>query len=84
MFVFPVFQVIFFVDDFTKFTVPSQLIGDERFRAVDKIKTIGSTYMAAVGLIPEYKIADEKEDGGLSAMTYMTQLVEYIFGKNES
>ncbi len=32
-----------------------QLVGDERFRAIDKIKTIGSTYMAAVGLIPEYR-----------------------------
>ena len=61
----------------------TQLIGDDRFRAVDKIKTIGSTYMAAVGLIPEYKIADEKEDGGLSAMTYLTQLVEYVFGMRE-
>ena len=28
------------------------LVGEDRFRAVDKIKTIGSTYMAAVGLIP--------------------------------
>jgi adenylate cyclase 1 len=42
---------------------------------VDKIKTIGSTYMAAVGLIPEFKIADEKEDGGLSAMTYLAQVI---------
>ena len=40
------------------------LMGDERFRAVDKIKTIGSTYMAAVGLIPEHKILDDSEDGG--------------------
>lgn len=28
------------------------LLGQERFAAIDKIKTIGSTYMAAVGLIP--------------------------------
>lgn len=28
------------------------LIGQERFVAIDKIKTVGSTYMAAVGLIP--------------------------------
>ena len=41
---------------------------------MDKIKTIGSTYMAAVGLIPEFKIADDKEDGGLSAVTYMAQV----------
>lgn len=28
------------------------LLGQERFVAIDKIKTVGSTYMAAVGLIP--------------------------------
>ena len=49
-------------------------MGDERFRAIDKIKTIGSTYMAAVGLIPEYKIVSEKEDGGISAITYVAQV----------
>ena len=59
------------------------LVGEDRFRAVDKIKTIGSTYMAAVGLIPEYRIADEKDDGGLSARTFMAQLVEFVFGLRE-
>ena len=53
-----------------------KLIGEDRFRAIDKIKTIGSTYMAAVGLIPDYKIAVEKEDGGISAITYMAQVDE--------
>ena len=52
-----------------------QLISEDRFRALDKIKTIGSTYMAAVGLIPEYKILDDNEDGGLSAVHYVAQLV---------
>lgn len=28
------------------------LLGQERFVAIDKIKTVGSTYMCAVGLIP--------------------------------
>ena len=51
-----------------------QLIAEDRFRALDKIKTIGSTYMAAVGLIPDYKIASDKEDGGISAITYMSQV----------
>ena len=60
-----------------------QLISEDRFRALDKIKTIGSTYMAAVGLIPEYKILDDNEDGGLSAVHYMAQLVEYVFGMRE-
>jgi adenylate cyclase 1 len=49
-------------------------VSEDRFRAVDKIKTIGSTYMAAVGLIPEFKIADDKEDGGISVLTYLAQV----------
>ncbi len=60
-----------------------QLVGDDRFRAIDKIKTIGSTYMAAVGLIPEYRIAPESEDGGISAITYLAQLVEFVFGMRD-
>lgn len=31
------------------------ILDDERFKAVDKIKTIGSTYMAAIGLFPNYE-----------------------------
>ena len=60
-----------------------ELLGDERFRAIDKIKTIGSTYMAAIGLIPELRIQDEGDDGGSSAMTAITELAEYIFGMRE-
>lgn len=29
-----------------------QLLKEDRFHAIDKIKTVGSTFMAAVGLIP--------------------------------
>lgn len=32
------------------------ILDDQRFRAVDKIKTIGSTYMAAIGLFPEHQL----------------------------
>lgn len=32
------------------------ILDDERFLAVDKIKTIGSTYMAAIGLFPELEL----------------------------
>ena len=39
--------------------------------------------MAAVGLIPEYRIADEDDDGGLSARTFLAQLVEFVFGLRE-
>lgn len=59
-----------------------QLIGEDRYRAIDKIKTIGSTYMAAVGLIPEYRIANEKEDGGISAVTYVGQVCRIACSKN--
>ena len=58
-------------------------MGEERYRAIDKIKTIGSTYMAAVGLIPEYKIVPESEDGGISAVTYLAQLIEFVFGMRD-
>ena len=64
-------------------TIKFQLISEDRFRALDKIKTIGSTYMAAVGLITEYKILDDCEDGGLSAVHYVAQLIEYVFGMRE-
>ncbi|KAL5007029.1 hypothetical protein ScPMuIL_015835, partial [Solemya velum] len=33
-----------------------ELLNESRFRAMDKIKTIGSTYMAAVGLMPDMTI----------------------------
>ncbi|XP_040577884.1 adenylate cyclase type 1 isoform X2 [Lepeophtheirus salmonis] len=57
-----------------------ELISEERFRAIDKIKTIGSTYMAAVGLFPEYKILEEKEDLSASAVHYMSILIEFALG----
>lgn len=39
-----------------KFQFLLQALNEPRFRAVDKIKTIGSTYMGAIGLMPEMKI----------------------------
>jgi adenylate cyclase 1 len=62
---------------------PLQLLGEERFRAIDKIKTIGSTYMAAVGLIPDHRIVNDREDGGASAVAYLAQLVEFVFGMRD-
>lgn len=32
------------------------ILDDPRFKAVDKIKTIGSTYMAAIGLFPDFEL----------------------------
>ena len=55
------------------------LMEEDRFKAVDKIKTIGSTYMAAVGLIPKFQIADDAQDGGMSAVIYIAQLVMFNF-----
>ena len=60
-----------------------ELLGAERFRAVDKIKTVGSTYMAAIGLIPELRIVDDAEDGGQSALAAIIELTEYIFAMRE-
>ena len=59
------------------------LLGEDRFRAIDKIKTIGSTYMAAVGLVPEFRISDDCEDGGVSAGAALTQLSEFVFALRE-
>ncbi|XP_042877202.1 adenylate cyclase type 1-like isoform X5 [Penaeus japonicus] len=52
-----------------------ELLDDERFKAIDKIKTVGSTFMAAVGLMPDMRILD-KDD---SAHYYMTMLTELVF-----
>ncbi|GIX69469.1 hypothetical protein CEXT_462051 [Caerostris extrusa] len=46
-----------------------ELLDDERFKAIDKIKTVGSTYMAAIGLMPEYRIIDDNHS---SAVEYMS------------
>lgn len=35
-----------------------QLLGEDRFQDIEKIKTIGSTYMAVSGLSPEKQVRD--------------------------
>ncbi|XP_037921658.1 Ca(2+)/calmodulin-responsive adenylate cyclase isoform X2 [Hermetia illucens] len=52
-----------------------ELLKEDRFHAIDKIKTVGSTFMAAVGLIPEYKMNPSDQN---SIRRHMTALVEYI------
>ncbi|KAK3108058.1 hypothetical protein FSP39_000441 [Pinctada imbricata] len=47
-----------------------EILGEERFGGIEKIKTIGSTYMAASGLQPQV---------GTSAMKHVVDLVEYVF-----
>lgn len=56
------------------------LLSDERFKAIDKIKTVGSTYMAAIGLIPDLRILDEDD---ISAGTHLSTLVEFVFSMRE-
>ncbi|XP_063359343.1 Ca(2+)/calmodulin-responsive adenylate cyclase-like isoform X4 [Cydia amplana] len=55
-----------------------ELLGDDRFSAIDKIKTVGSTYMAAVGLIPEKKMLDDA-----STRKHMATLVEFVFAMRD-
>ncbi|XP_055591200.1 Ca(2+)/calmodulin-responsive adenylate cyclase isoform X2 [Uranotaenia lowii] len=52
-----------------------ELLCEERFQAIDKIKTVGSTYMAAVGLIPEYKMLPNDPN---STRKLMTALVDFV------
>ncbi|XP_052094774.1 adenylate cyclase type 1-like [Mytilus californianus] len=57
-----------------------EALNEPRFRAIDKIKTIGSTYMGAVGLMPEMKIQADSE---VSMSSYMEMLIEFIFTMKE-
>ena len=52
-----------------------ELLREERFQAIDKIKTIGSSYMAAVGLLPDYKIIPNDPN---SSRRLMTALIEFV------
>lgn len=58
---------------FVFFICHLQLLTEPRFRAIDKIKTIGSIYMGAVGLTPslmiEVRNARLNEDGGFKSVT---------------
>jgi len=57
------------------------MAGEDRFRSIDKIKTVGSTYMAAIGLMPEMRIGDD--DGDATASFYLATLVEFVFAMKE-
>lgn len=56
------------------------LLGEERFKAIDKIKTVGSTYMAAVGLMPDLRILDDDET---TAGIHLSTLVEFVFSMRD-
>ncbi|XP_028968306.1 Ca(2+)/calmodulin-responsive adenylate cyclase [Galendromus occidentalis] len=55
------------------------LLDDDRFICVEKIKTIGSTFMCAVGLKPEYQIQGNTS----SAASHMAILAELYFAMEE-
>ncbi|XP_013777431.1 Ca(2+)/calmodulin-responsive adenylate cyclase-like, partial [Limulus polyphemus] len=57
-----------------------ELLDDERFKTIDKIKTIGSTYMATIGLIPDCRIS---EDNNVEAAKYISNLVELVFAMRD-
>uniref|UniRef100_T1K4L1 adenylate cyclase n=1 Tax=Tetranychus urticae TaxID=32264 RepID=T1K4L1_TETUR len=57
-----------------------EILNKDAYRSIDKIKTVGSTYMAAVGLIPEHRIPD-KDDA--IAAEYMSLLVDVVFDMKE-
>ena len=59
----------------------TEIVGEDRFRSIDKIKTVGSTYMAAIGLMPEMRISDD--DGDATASFYLATLVEFVFAMKE-
>lgn len=50
------------------------LLTQDKFAAIDKIKTVGSTYMAAVGLIPDYKM---NPNDAQAIRRHMTTLIEF-------
>nr|XP_029711450.1 Ca(2+)/calmodulin-responsive adenylate cyclase isoform X3 [Aedes albopictus] len=52
-----------------------ELLCEERFQSIDKIKTVGSTYMAAVGLIPEFKMLPSDQG---STRKLMTALIDFV------
>ena len=52
-----------------------QLLLEDRFRYIDKIKTSGTTYMAVVGLRPDRIIQDTEE----SITNHLSTLLEFYF-----
>ena len=51
-----------------------EILNKEEYRSIDKIKTIGSTYMAAVGLIPEHRIPDDDDTAAADYMALLSSL----------
>uniref|UniRef100_A0A8C7N926 Adenylate cyclase type 8 n=1 Tax=Oncorhynchus kisutch TaxID=8019 RepID=A0A8C7N926_ONCKI len=54
-----------------------ELLGEERFQDIEKIKTIGSTYMAVSGLSPEKQQCEDK-------WGHLCELADFAIALNES
>lgn len=57
-----------------------KLLKLEKYRAIEKIKTVGSCFMAAIGLIPEFRIPEGET---AYAAHSMACLVEVVFEMRE-
>ncbi|KAJ6225324.1 hypothetical protein RDWZM_003869 [Blomia tropicalis] len=57
-----------------------ELLDHDKYNSIDKIKTVGSCYMAAIGLIPEYRIP---ENDNQYAAHSMACLVDVVFEMKE-
>ncbi|XP_076319683.1 adenylate cyclase 1-like isoform X2 [Tachypleus tridentatus] len=57
-----------------------ELLYEDRFYMIDKIKTVGSMYMAAIGLMPEYHIS---EDNQIMASQCLSTFVDLVFAMKE-
>ncbi|CAG2105272.1 unnamed protein product [Medioppia subpectinata] len=53
-----------------------ELLDHQKYKAIDKIKTVGSCYMAAIGLMPEFRIP---ETDSVFAAECMACLVDLVF-----
>lgn len=70
------FSVNIHNQDFFVVVVTNQLLDQEKYKPIDKIKTVGSCYMAAIGLIPQYRIP---ENDTVYAAENMSCLVDVVF-----
>nr|XP_027197802.1 Ca(2+)/calmodulin-responsive adenylate cyclase-like [Dermatophagoides pteronyssinus] len=52
-----------------------ELLDQEKYKPIDKIKTVGSCYMAAIGLIPQYRIPENDTAYAADAMACLVDVV---------
>ncbi|CAG2166355.1 unnamed protein product [Oppiella nova] len=52
-----------------------ELLDHQKYKAIDKIKTVGSCYMAAIGLMPEFRIPETDNAFAAECMACLVDLV---------